>query len=147
MDDPKLSYRAAAAQGAGPVRLVVLLYDQVIADIRRALAMLESGQIEERTRQINHAILVIGYLQASLDQQQGGEVTQNLERFYRQIRAGLVAAHIRQSATALQQQLTDLMEVRQAWDRIDEQDAGASTAAPSAAQNSGIPESRPGWSA
>jgi flagellar secretion chaperone FliS len=148
MDDPKLSYREAAVQGASPVRLVVLLYEQAIADIRRALAAHESGQIEQRTRHINHAILVLGYLEASLDKQQGREVARHLERFYHQIRAGLIAAQLRQSAIGLQQQLTDLMEVRQAWNQVDEQNAQAvPTPSLSEAQISGEADLLSGWRA
>ena len=57
-----LSYREAAVRGASPVRLVILLYEQVIEDLRRALSAQRNGDIEGRTRAINHAILVISHL-------------------------------------------------------------------------------------
>ena len=72
--NPQLSYRETAVRGASPIRLIILLYEQVIEDLRRALAALEQGDIEKRTREINHAILVIGHLQATLDKEQGGQV-------------------------------------------------------------------------
>lgn len=131
--DPRLSYREAAVRGAGPVRLVILLYEQAIEDLRRALSALARGDIEGRTRQINHALLVIGHLQASLDKVQGGQVAVNLERFYKQLRAGLLQAQYRQSATLLEQQISHLMLVREAWCEVDRTNA-APAAAPGPVQ-------------
>ena len=106
-------------QGASPVRLVVLLYEQTIEDIRRALAALEVGDVEGRTRNLNHAMLAIGYLEATLDWDRGGEVAQNLQRFYGQIRSSLVQAQCRQSAAVLEQQIAFLMQVREAWSQVE----------------------------
>jgi flagellar protein FliS len=99
--------------------LVILLYEQAIADLGRALGAHRRGDIENRTREINHAILVLGHLQTSLDKDQGGQVAQNLERFYHQVRAGLVDAQMRQSPEALEQQISHLMLVRDAWREVE----------------------------
>ena len=125
----RLSYREAAVEGASPVRLVILLYEQAFEDLRRALAANRRGDIEERTRFINHAILVIGYLQASLDKEQGGRVAVNLERFYTTVRLGLVDAQFRQSAAALEEQIAMLMQVHEAWCEVERANAGASASA------------------
>ena len=99
--------------------LVVLLYEQVIEDLRRALAALGRGDVEARTREINHAILVIGHLQATLDRDHGGQVADNLERFYRQVSANLVEAQCGQSAGLLEQQISHLMLVHEAWCEVE----------------------------
>jgi flagellar protein FliS len=121
--NPRLSYREAAVEGASPVRLVILLYEQAFEDLRGALGAHRSGDIEGRTGHINHAILVIGYLQASLDKELGGRVALSLERFYGQIRSGLVDAQFRQSATALEQQISHLMQVHEAWCEVERANA------------------------
>ncbi|HLV88664.1 MAG TPA: flagellar export chaperone FliS [Candidatus Sulfotelmatobacter sp.] len=117
--DPRLSYREAAAAGASPLRLVSLLYEQAIEDLRRAQRALERRDIEERTRWMNHAILVIGYLESTLDKVQGGQVAANLEKFYRQLRCGLLEAQFHQSASVLEQQISHLVLVREAWDELE----------------------------
>lgn len=132
--DPRLSYREAAVRGASPVRLVMLLYEQAIEDLRRALAAHLRGDIEGRTRQINHAVLVIGHLQASLDRDQGGTVAASLERFYGQIRSGLVEAQFRQSAAAIEQQISYLVQVHGAWCEVER-----TTAAPAMAAREPVP--------
>jgi flagellar protein FliS len=110
-----LYYREAAVAGASPVRLVILLYEQAVEDLRRALSAQDKGQVEARTAAINHAILVLGHLQASLDKDRGGSVAANLDRFYTQVRAGLVEAQVRQSASEIERQISLLMNVHEAW--------------------------------
>jgi flagellar secretion chaperone FliS len=117
--DARLSYRETAARGATPVKLVGLLFEQALDDLRLALAALEKGDIEARTRGINHAIVVIGQLQASLNLEQGGTVARNLERFYQLVRKGLMAAQFQQSARGLQEQITLLLMVREAWLEVE----------------------------
>ena len=58
--------------------MVVLLYDQLIKDLRRAAAKM--NDIEARTRELDHALKVLGQLQGTLDLTQG-EVASNLDRF------------------------------------------------------------------
>lgn len=110
-----LSYREAAVAGASPVHLVVLLYQQVIGDLRRALQALAQGDIEGRTKEINHALQVIGHLQGTLDRERGGKVAENLARFYAQVTQGLIQAQYKQSAAALEEQIANLVLVYEAW--------------------------------
>jgi flagellar protein FliS len=135
----RLSYREAAVEGASPLRLVVLLYEQAFEDLRRALDAQRRGDIEGRTRHINHAILVIGHLQASLNKEQGGRVALNLERFYDQLRFGLVQAQFNQSAAALERQISHLMQVHEAWCEV-ERVSGAAVSAPARAQHERVQE-------
>jgi len=79
--DARSSYRESNVRGASPVRLVIALYEQAIEDLRRAVIALEKGAIEVRTREINHALLVIAQLQSSLNMERGGEVARNLACF------------------------------------------------------------------
>ena len=117
--NPGLTYREAAVAGSSPVRLVVLLYEQAMEDLRRALDALHNGDIEGRTRAINHALIVIGHLQGTLDKEQGGQVAANLELFYQQVRAGLMEAQCTQSAAVLERQISHLREVHEAWCEVE----------------------------
>ena len=141
--NPGLSYREAAVAGASPVRLVILMYEQVTQDLRRALAAHADGDIGGRTREINHALLVIGHLQATLDEDRGGKVAENLARFYEQLRTGLVEAQCRQSAAALEQQIDHLMLIHEAWCEVEK----ALAPAPAPSQNVSEQRSHADWSA
>jgi flagellar protein FliS len=101
------------------VRLVVCLYEQAISDLRRAAMAMEKGDIEVRTRDINHALLVIGQLQGTLDMEAGGEVARNLQRFYNVLRAGLIEAQGKQSKEMIEQQIAILAAVHEAWQQVE----------------------------
>ena len=87
--DAGSAYREGAVRGASRVRLVIFLYEQAIQDLRRAALAMERGQVEIRTRHINHAVSVIGHLQSTLDRERGGEVVRYLERYYTRVRGRL----------------------------------------------------------
>jgi flagellar secretion chaperone FliS len=136
--DARSSYREAAVRGASPVRLVICLYEQAIEDLRQAVIALEKGDIEVRTRGINHALMVIAQLQGSLDMERGGDVARNLARFYSLVRTGLSEAQMKQSARILEQQISELAIVHEAWLEVERataapmpQSAGLAQAGPS----------------
>jgi len=118
--DARLSYREAAVQGASPVGLVVLLYEQLLEDLRRAVQAIDENDIELRTNKINHAVAVIGYLQDKLDLERGGSVAGNLERFYNHLRSRLMEAQCKQSKPILVQQIEELLELRDAWVTVEQ---------------------------
>ena len=113
--DARSSYRESAVRGANPVQLVIFLYEQAIEDLRRAIVALRKSDIEARTRAINHALVVIGHLQGSLDLERGGAVAQNLATFYSLMRGSLVQAQLEQSAIILEEQIGYLIFLHEAW--------------------------------
>ena len=117
--DARSSYREAAVRGASPVQLVIFLYEQAIEDLRRAVVALEKGSIESRTLSINHALAVLAQLQGSLDMERGADVARNLHAFYNTLRAALCEAQLKQSPRILEQQIEQLVLVREAWLEVD----------------------------
>lgn len=101
------------------MRLVICLYEQAIEDLRLAILALERGDIEARTRFINHSLTVIAQLQGSLDMEHGGDVAINLARFYGLVRTGLVEAQVRQSARMIEDQISQLATVHEAWLEVE----------------------------
>lgn len=119
MTNPRMAYRENDARGASGVRLVVLLYEQIIQDLGRAVQALEQNDIELRTKYINHAVLVIGYLQSPLDFERGGKVAKDLDHFYNVLRQNMVRAQCLASNAALQHLITDVLAVRDAWIEVE----------------------------
>jgi len=118
----------SASQNANPIRLVVLLYEQLIKDIQRAATAQSEGNIEARSREVDHALVVVGHLQASLDMEHGGEVARNLDRFYRCIATSLLDAGAKASQESMHQLVDHVVALRQAWVDVER-----SVAIPSAA--------------
>ncbi len=141
MTDPRNAYRESAARGASPVGQVVLLYGQIVNDLRSAIAAVEQNRIEDRTTSINHAMVVVGYLQSTLNFEVGGDVAPNLDRFYTMVRRKLLEAQFQTSKEILNEQIALLLDLREAWVEVDR-----ATSAPSAQSDEtgpAVPEDAP----
>jgi flagellar secretion chaperone FliS len=134
-DHAKSVYRETAVRGATPVGLVVMLYEQAIQDLQRAIQAIKEKNIERRTREIDHAMRVLGQLQGTLDKARGGDVARNLDRFYEVTHKNLLAAQIQVSPEIIRRQIVDLLDLREAWIEVertltvfDDKDASAAAA-------------------
>jgi flagellar biosynthetic protein FliS len=132
MTNARSLYREGGVRGATALRLVVLLYEQLIHDLTRAAQAIEQNEIELRTKLINHAVLVIGHLQSPLDFENGGKVAKDLDRFYSVLRQNLVQVQFFPSKTGIQQLITDVLAVREAWIEVERAEDSTSTTAPEA---------------
>lgn len=125
MTSARTAYRENEVRGASPVRLVVLLYEQLVQDLRQAARALEQNDIPLRTNHLNHAVLVIGHLQSALDFDQGGKAAEALDTFYNTLRQNLVQVQFFPFKEGLQRQITDLMALREAWVEVERAEAPA----------------------
>jgi len=108
-------YQDCAIAGASPVEMVILLYEAAIEDMRRALTAMKKSDIETRTAQVSHALMLLQQLQGTLDFQQGGDAAKQFEQFYNMVRAKLLEAQMRGSSELMQQQIRMMSEVRDCW--------------------------------
>jgi flagellar protein FliS len=147
--DARFVYRLEAAQDSGPVQIVVLLYEQLIADLRGALSALEQQNTEQRTSDISHALEIVAHLQGRLDMERGGDVARNLDRFYDLLRKGIIDAQFRQSAEILQMQIKNLVFLREAWVEVARAVSNGDTATPAPSVSESPAPDKPAadWSA
>ena len=137
MTNARTTYRENDVRGSSRVRLVVLLYDQIIQDLAKAAQAIEQDQIELRTKYLNHAILVIGHLQSPLDFERGGKVARDLDHFYNVLRQSLVQVQFYPSKEAIGERIAELQSVREAWTEVDRAETSlGETAVTSAAATS-----------
>lgn len=129
MTSARTTYRENDVRGASPVRLVVLLYEQLIQDLTRAAHAIEQNDVGLRTNHINHAILVVGHLQSALDSANGGKVAQDLDSFYNALRQNVMQAQFFPSKAAMRQLITDLLAVREAWIEVERSENSSGTTA------------------
>lgn len=113
--DARRGYQESAVRGATPIELVILLYDSAIEDMRRALTAMQNSEIENRSAQIAHALIVLQQLQGTLDFERGGSAARQFEQFYNLVRAKLLEAQIRGSSELMRQQIRCMSEVRESW--------------------------------
>src|SRR5579863_2035643 len=127
MKEARRAYLESAVRGARPVRLTILLYEQVIQDIGRAAEAVARRDFENTANQIRHAVGVIGYLQAASRPTPSTAVTRNLSRFYCMLRERLMEAQVRCSREILEELRRCLLDVRDAWLKVeaDTESAGA----------------------
>jgi len=128
MADPARTYRQFAGQGASLVNLVVQSYDQILNALYAAIRAMQSHRVEQKTKDLNHALLLVGHLQNALDFEAGPQVARNLERFYNLARRRIIQASAENSAQILQQLAQDFLSMREAWEQVEKSVASAEQA-------------------
>jgi flagellar protein FliS len=132
------AYRQAAITDDDPVHLIVLLHDQLLRDLHRALDAFEKQDIQRRSSEVDHALLVLGELQGTLNLESGDAVARNLETFYNLMRDNLLRAVAEGSAHLLEKQSQYILGLREAWLEVRRQQplpypqGGPQSTAPSA---------------
>jgi flagellar protein FliS len=115
----ELSYRKSAIEGASSIGLIIVLFDTLAGDLRRAAAAIRKHDIEKRCKELNHAVLVLGQLESWIDMNKGGESAQALSAFYAYLRAKMMEAAVTNSAKLLETQIDTILQVRSAWQKLD----------------------------
>jgi flagellar secretion chaperone FliS len=136
--DPDVTYRTASPRASSGVGIVILLYEQLVQDLRRAMTAIDRADVEARTSELRHALEVVGQLQARLDMQAGGEVAQNLDQFYAVLQAGILDAQFKVSKALLGQLIQSVLSIREAWVNVEQ----STTSEQASAENSATGEAK-----
>jgi flagellar protein FliS len=115
----ELTYRKTAIGGASGFGLLVALYDTLAGDLRRAAEAERGNDLERRTAELNHALLVIAHLEDWLMRGSNGELAEYLVVFYRSMRCRIIEAQARRSAEMLEQQMAEVLKIREVWQRVE----------------------------
>jgi flagellar protein FliS len=115
----ELTYRQSSIAGASSIGLMIVLFDTLVGDFRRASSALKKNDIETRCKELNHAVLVLGQLESWLDMKEGGEPAITLSRFYAYLRAKMMEASVTKSAALLDAQIEMILHVRSTWQQLD----------------------------
>jgi flagellar protein FliS len=116
---PARAYQQNATYGASPVQLTVLLHDAALRSLHRAAQAVEAGDIERRTQALNHVLELTAELQSALDFTRGGEVAQNLNRFYELTRQQILAAGAQKSKPLIEGLIAQFSSLREAWAQVE----------------------------
>ena len=116
---PELCYRRAAVQQATSAGLVVILYDMLAGDLRKAIVALRKGRVQDRSHGLKHAFAVLEVLEGSLDMENGGTAAQRLAQFYGYLRRQMLSAQFDCNEKLLEQQIALILDVQNAWRQVD----------------------------
>jgi flagellar protein FliS len=119
MNPTELAYRRTAVEGSSGFGLLIALYDTLAGNLRRAADAQRSNKIQKRCQEVNHALLVIGYLEEWIDREGGGELALKLVAFYATLRTKLIQAQARGSADILEREMAVILAIRGTWQELE----------------------------
>ena len=105
----------SAIEGASPPQLISMLFDGVSSRLNQSLTAIEAGEIAKKGELISQTISILEYLTAVLDENKAPEVANNLQGLYRYMVTTLLNANIKNDPTAIQEVISLMTEVRDAW--------------------------------
>ena len=121
MNPLEMAYRKTAVEGASGFGLLISLYDTLAGDLRRAAEAERKGDIQKRCKEVNHAFLVIAFLQDRLEHGSDGELAEKLIRFYASHRLKLNAAQAKRSPEMLESEMEEVLRIREMWQDLEKQ--------------------------
>jgi len=119
--NPANMYRETSIKTAGQGKLIVLLYDEAIKNLDRAIAVLdlENRQYDKANNAIIKAQDIITELSASLDFEKGKDIASNLFSLYVYFNRQLTAANLDKDSKPLAPVRNMMYELRSAWKQIE----------------------------
>lgn len=131
MDDPRAAYQRARVTSASPTDLVVLLYERLLADLKGAAAAMRAGDVPTKARRVQNATDILFELFGSLDEEQGGEVTQRLAALYNYMIGRIGEASRAMDPAVLDELAGHVESLTVAWREVAGEHGSSSTARPS----------------
>lgn len=108
----------SAAKEASPYQLVAMLYQKLLGNIASAKGAILQKDHAKKGDLISKSISIIGVLEASLDFEQGGEISDNLAALYTYCSAMLFEANINNDVDKLDEVIQILLPIKSGWDSI-----------------------------
>lgn len=102
-----------------PSRLVVVLYDEIIAALKQAIEAIADGDVARRFEAVKIATALIAELAFALDETLGGEVAKNLGSLYSFILRHLPLTNTKNDPKPAADALKLLMPLRDSWAELD----------------------------
>lgn len=112
------AYQDAAIGTQSKGRLIVMLYDGAIKFLKLAIRELQAENYAAKGQYINRAQDIINELNAVLDMEAGGEVSENLRKLYHFMSRHLSQANTERDPQMIQEVINMLEELNQSWKAI-----------------------------
>ena len=122
------AYREREVMTATPARLVVLVYDHVLANLNRAKVARDAKRVDVQLEAIGKAREGITELLVTLDLEKGGAIAQQLQALYTFMLTELVDG-AKMDAKRFDRIVAMVMDLREAFAAIANESAARTTAA------------------
>lgn len=111
-----------AVQGASPHQLIMMLFDGYMEAIAQGRGAMREGEIERKGRCISRAARIVEEgLKAGLNLNDGGSLALDLQSLYQYVTMRLTLANIRNDEAILDECVSLIEPLRQAWRDIRDQ--------------------------
>jgi len=111
----------SGVEAASPHRLIQMLFEGALERIAQAKGAMKQNQIARKGELIGKAIAIVGGLQGSLNDKEGGSLATNLDDLYDYIIRRLTRANFENNTDYLDECGRLLGEIKTAWDTIGNQ--------------------------
>lgn len=111
----------SGAEFANPHRLIQMLLEGALEKMLIAKTFLERGDIQGKSENISWAIRIIGGLQASLDDDKGGEIAETLGSLYTFVVSHLSTANAENDSKKIDECIDIIKNIKEGWDGISEE--------------------------
>lgn len=118
MRNAHTAYYEEEILGASPLRLVCLLYQGAIAELRQARVHLAAQSVPERCAAVAKACDILAELKSTLNLSEGGDTAARLDELYGYCMAQLLRANLEKSDSPLAEVLGLLVTLAEAWTQI-----------------------------
>lgn len=116
----------AKVNSATPHQLILLLFEGASTAITVAKLHIERGEVAQKGKLISQAIdIIVNGLKASLNQEAGGKLAEQLAALYDYMARRLLSANLENNLAALDEVSRLLNEIHTAWIEIGPKNAGS----------------------
>ncbi|ASI93949.1 flagellar export chaperone FliS [Vibrio rotiferianus] len=105
----------AQAAAANPHQLVVMLIDGLLDELERVRGHMTAGRLAEKGVGINKCMNILIGLTSALDEENGGEVAQNLQQLYDFCQMELYTASVKNDTERLINVERVMGNIREGW--------------------------------
>lgn len=111
-------YKQNQILNASPKKLVVLLYDGCIKNMKLAELSITENKMDQAHMALIKAQDIIAELASTLNKEQGGQVAQDLNDIYEYLMLNLIEANRTKDISIIQKNREMMEELRDAWAEI-----------------------------
>jgi flagellar protein FliS len=103
------------ASGADIHSLVLMLFDGFLDELARVEGHIQAKRFDKKAQSVEKLLKILGGLDASLDQDKGGEVAVNMHRLYEFCGQEILKASLKNSVEELVVVRTVMTDLQEGW--------------------------------